>query len=150
MIRLATVEDSEQLFYLNEKFNGKDVTTLDNLKESLLNNQQEIIVVAEENSVLVGFVCIQLKKSFCYDDFAPEITEVFVDKNYRRKKYASKMILYAESHCMKTYQLHKFELLAGKNNFEAQALYKSLGYCDKGELHLSKQFDVKENSNANL
>ena len=46
MKRLATVEDSEQLLCLNEKFNGKDETTLDSLKASLLNNQQEVIVVA--------------------------------------------------------------------------------------------------------
>lgn len=139
MIRLATVEDSEQLFCLNEKFNGKSETTLNNLKESLSNNQQEVIVVAEENSVLVGFVCVQLKKSFCYDDYMPEITEVFVDKDYRRKKYASEMIAYAESYCTKKYPLHKFELLTGKNNFAAQALYDSLGYCDEGELHLTKR-----------
>lgn len=113
---------------------------MNNLRESLSNNQQEVIVVAEENSVLVGFVCVQLKKSFCYDDYMPEITEVFVDKDYRRKKYASEMIAYAESYCTKKYPLHKFELLTGKSNFAAQALYDSLGYCDEGELHLTKRF----------
>ena len=25
-----------------------------------------------------GLVCVQLKKSFCYDDYMPEITEVYV------------------------------------------------------------------------
>ena len=47
MIRLAITEDAEQLFLLNEQFNGKDET------------------VAEEGDILVGFVCIQIKKSFC-------------------------------------------------------------------------------------
>ena len=31
-IRLATPQDSEQLYLLNEKFNGKDETTLDNIE----------------------------------------------------------------------------------------------------------------------
>lgn len=139
MIRLANIEDSEQLLCLNEKFNGKDETTLDNVKESLSKNQQEVIVVAEENGRLVGFVCVQLKRSFCYDVYSPEITEVFVDEDYRRKKYASRMIEYAESYCRGKYPLHKFELLTGKKNLEAQALYDSLGYRDDGEVHLSKR-----------
>ena len=140
MIRLATVEDSEQLFCLNEKFNGKDVTALDRLKESLSDNQQEVIVVAEENGVLAGFVCVQLKKSFCYNDYTAEITEVFVDESYRRKRYATEMITYAESFCRQNYPLHKFELLTNKKNYAAQALYSSLGYCDKSELYLTKRF----------
>lgn len=39
MIRLAIAEDAEQLFLLNEQFNGKDETILDNIKESLSNNK---------------------------------------------------------------------------------------------------------------
>ncbi|MCH5265836.1 MAG: GNAT family N-acetyltransferase [Lachnospiraceae bacterium] len=140
MIRLATLEDAEQLFSLNEKFNGKDETELDKLKDSLSNNEQEVIVVAEEDNILVGFVCVQLKKSFCYSDYLPEITEVFVDENYRRRKIASKMIAFAETYCRENYPLHKFELLTGKKNAKAQALYASLGYCDEGEIHLTKRF----------
>ena len=51
MIRLATLEDAGQLFSLNEKFNGKDETELGKLKSSLSNNEQEVIVVAEEDDI---------------------------------------------------------------------------------------------------
>ncbi len=35
MIRLANIHDSEQLFTLNEQFNGKDETSLNEIKQSL-------------------------------------------------------------------------------------------------------------------
>ncbi|MDE6384704.1 MAG: hypothetical protein K2L36_00975 [Eubacterium sp.] len=58
MVRVADINDAEQLFILNEQFNGRDETTLNEIKESLLNNQQELIIVAEYNNTLVGFVCV--------------------------------------------------------------------------------------------
>ena len=139
MIRIATVNDAEQLSLLNDEFNGEGETSIDNIRNSLINNQQEVVVVADENNVLVGFVCVQLKKSFCYDDYMPEITEVYVKPTYRKKKIASEMITFAESYCSKNYSLHKYELLTGKENLVAQSLYNKLGYVDDNELHLSKR-----------
>ena len=139
MIRLATINDAEQLNILNEEFNGKGETSLENIKSSLLNNQQEIVVVSEVEDVLVGFVCVQLKKSFCYDDYMPELTEVYVKPKYRQKGVASEMIRFAEEYCSKTYPLHKFEVLTGNENNTAQIVYGKLGYEDDGEIHLSKR-----------
>ena len=139
MIRIATVNDAEQLARLNNAFNGEGETTLEHIKQSLLDNRQEVIIIAEENDVLVAFVCVQLKKSFCYDDYMPELTEVYVEPEYRQKGIASKMISFAEEYCSKNYPLHKFELLTGTENSTAQALYQKLGYTDDHELHLSKR-----------
>ncbi len=96
MIRLATVNDAEQLDILNIEFNGENEITLENIKESLLNNQQEVVFVADDNGLLGGFVCVQLKKSFCYDEYMPEITEVYVKQAYRKRGIASAMITFAE------------------------------------------------------
>ena len=78
MVRIATVNDAEQLNILNNEFNGESETSIDNIRNSLINNEQEVVIVADEDSMLVGFVCVQLKKSFCYDEYMPEITEVYV------------------------------------------------------------------------
>lgn len=86
MVRIATVIDAEQLGVLNDEFNGKDETTIDNIRNSIVNNKQEVVIVDDENGVLVGFVCVQLKKSFCYDECMPEITEVYVNPLYRKKR----------------------------------------------------------------
>ena len=84
MIRKATVNDAEQLNALNIEFNGEGETTIENIQNSLANNCQEVVIVDDEEGKLTGFVCVQLKKSFCYDDCMPEITEVYVRPACRR------------------------------------------------------------------
>ena len=139
MVRIATVQDAEQLEILNNEFNGEGETTLDNIRSSLANNKQEVIVVDEQNGELTGFVCVQMKKSFCYDDYMPEITEVYVKPQYRRNGIARAMITYAEEYCKQRLPIHKFELLTGTENDGAQSVYAKLGYSEDGELHLSKR-----------
>lgn len=139
MIRRATVNDAEQLYILNNEFNGEGETSIDNIRASLMNNKQEIVIVAEEDDMLEGFVCVQLKKSFCYDDYMPEITEVYVKPAYRKRGVASEMIAFAETYCSKNYPLHKYELLTGQENLVAQSVYSKLGYTEDKELHLSKR-----------
>ncbi len=138
MIRLATVNDAEQLDILNDEFNGREETTLDSIRNSLLNNKQEIVVVADEDDILVGFVCVQLKKSFCYSECTAEITEVYVKEDCRKRGIAGAMISYAEDYCYKNFSINKFELLTEKINFAAQSVYDRLGYEEDGEIHLSK------------
>ncbi len=139
MVRTATINDAEQLNILNEEFNGESETSIDNIRNSLMNNKQEVVIVADEDDMLVGFVCVQLKKSFCYDEYMPEITEVYVKPAYRKRGLASEMITFAEAYCSKNYPLHQYELLTGQENLVAQTVYNKLGYVDDNELHLSKR-----------
>lgn len=139
MVRKVNENDAEQLAVLNDEFNGPGETTVGNIRESIRGNQQEVVIVDDENGVLTGFVCVQLKKSFCYDDYMPEITEVYVRPAYRNKGIAGNMISFAEEYCSRHYPLHKVELLTGKENHIAQSLYSKLGYRDDRELHLSKR-----------
>ena len=143
MVRIATVQDAEQLEILNNEFNGEGETTLENIRASLAGNKQEIVVVDETNGELTGFVCVQLKKSFCYDEYMPEITEVYVKPQYRRCGVARSMIAYAEEYCKSHFPLHKFELLTGAENNVARIAYAKLGYCEDAELHLAKRFARK-------
>ena len=139
MVRTATVNDAEQLDILNIELNGEDEATIENIRNSLLNNKQELVIVADEGGRLAGFVCVQLKKSFCYDDYMPEITEVYVKPAYRKRGIANEMISFAEEYCRENYPLHKFELLTGKRNLSAQSVYSRLGYLDDNEVHMSKR-----------
>lgn len=139
MVRRATENDAESLAALNDEFNGAGETTLAAIRQSLVGNQQEVVIVDDENGVITGFVCVQLKKSFCYDAYMPEITEVYVRPAYRNRGIASRMISFAEDYCRRNYPLHKYELLTGAENRIAQSLYEKLGYSDDRELHLSKR-----------
>lgn len=138
MVRIAAEQDAAQLQKLNEEFNGEGETTLDNIRASLTANRQEVVIVDEDKGELTGFVCVQLKKSFCYDDYMPEITEVYVKPQYRRFGIARAMIAYAEEYCRKHYPLNRFELLTGSGNTAARTAYKNFGYCEDGEIHLVK------------
>ena len=139
MIRIANINDAEQLNLLNNEFNGEGETGTDHIRDSISNNRQEVVVVAEEDNMLVGFVCVQLKKSFCYDDCCPEITEVYVKPAYRKKGIASGMITFAETYCAGHYPLHKYELLTSHGNLAAQSLYRKLGYTEDHERHFSRR-----------
>ena len=75
MVRIATVNDAEQLNILNNEFNGESETSIDNIRNSLINNEQEVVIVADEDSMLLGFVGVQLKKSFCYEIYMVKIKE---------------------------------------------------------------------------
>ncbi|MBS4930524.1 MAG: GNAT family N-acetyltransferase [Clostridiales bacterium] len=139
MVRIASIDDSIQLEILNNEFNGKRETNPENIRKSLSDNKQEVVVVDEQNGLLVGFVCIQLKKSFCYDEYMPELTEVYVKKEYRNKEIAISMITFAEQYCMGKYDCHTFELLTGEDNTNAQMVYNKLGYERDREIHLTKR-----------
>lgn len=140
MVRIATEKDAEQLEILNNEFNGEGETTLENIRVSLTTNKQEIVVVDDTDGELTGFVCVQLKKSFCYDEYMPEITEVYVKPQYRRSGIARAIIAYAEEYCKSHFPLHKFELLTGAENDVARIAYDKLGYCEDAEVHLTKRF----------
>ena len=114
MIRLASVGDAGELERLNAEFNGKGKTTEESIRASLLTNRREIVIVADgDGGRLAGFVCVQLKKSFCYDEYMPEITEVYVRPEYRGRGIA--------------------------RDTAAQKLYSAIGFECDGEMHMSKQ-----------
>ena len=89
---MASVGDAGELERLNAEFNGKGKTTEESIRASLLTNRREVVIVADGNGGrLAGFVCVQLKKSFCYDEYMPEITEVYVRPEYRGRGVAREM-----------------------------------------------------------
>ncbi len=139
MIRVAKLNDAEQLEKLNDAFNGAGETSLEHIKETIKNNNQEVIIVAEENNVLVAFLCVQLKKSFCYDEYMPEITELFVAPEYRRRGISQNLMDFAVRYCKNNFPCRKIELLTGKYNTDAQNAYLKFGFHDDGEMHLSKR-----------
>lgn len=138
MIRLATEQDAQSLYLLNEAFNGSGLTTPERIRQSLQHNQQEVVVVAQEDEQLVGFACVQLKRSFCYEAAMPEVTEVYVEPAYRNRGMATRMIAFAEEACRSYGPLQKFELLTGQGNLAAQAAYRKSGYVADGKLHMAK------------
>ena len=80
MVRLAIESDAEQLEILNNEFNGEGETSLENIKYSLIHNQQEFVVIKEIDNLLVGFICVQLKNLLQY--FYPVVKNNWVNFTY--------------------------------------------------------------------
>lgn len=137
-VRKANAEDAQQLAQLNAEFNGEGETSLENIKASLENNKSEIVIVAEEAGAINGFLCLQLKKSFCYDAYMPEITELYVRAEHRKKGIAGAMIAYAELLCASEYPSKEICVVTGAENSTAQTAYERIGFRESGEKYLQK------------
>lgn len=134
MIRLAVPGDAGQLFGLNERFNGPSLSTVEDMERSLSENTQELVVVADQEGVLAGFVCVQVKRSFCYERPTAEITEVFVDEGYRRRGLARELLDFAERAAAERFgPLDGLTVLTGEDNLPARALYEGAGFRLEGE-----------------
>ena len=137
-MRKANAEDAQQLAQLNAEFNGEGETSLENIKASLAENKGEIVIVAEEAGAINGFLCLQLKKSFCYDAYMPEITELYVRAEHRKKGIAGAMIAYAELLCASEYPSKEICVVTGAENSTAQTAYERIGFRESGEKYLQK------------
>ena len=84
-IRRAAESDAPGLLRLNEKFNGKSNLSAEQIRLSLAVNDREDVFVAEQEGKLVGFCCVQIFQSFCYEVRYAEITELYVDDAYQRR-----------------------------------------------------------------
>jgi len=131
-VRKAQIQDIPDIIKMNDIFNGAGCT-VESVKESLKNCQNEIVFVAVHNNTAVGIICGQMKPSICYaDGLQCEITELFVCENYRKKGIAIKLIKQLELEFEKN-NVQEIILQASKKNIAAQKLYKKCGYdvCER-------------------
>lgn len=70
---------------------------------------------------VAGFCCAQLFKSMCYCSFHAEITELFVEEEYRKQGVAIALMTFAEDY-FKDKNVKGYQLFTGEQNEIAQAL----------------------------
>ena len=132
IIRLAQSSDAFELKNLNDLFNDEDDTTLDELETSLRENNQEIVVCAEIESMIIGVCCIQIMKTMCFNWQYAYITEIFIRKEHRNRGIGTLLIKFSEQILLKK-GIKKIFLLVGEPNLKAQRLYESLGFIEMTE-----------------
>jgi len=136
--RVAKPQDAEALKRLNDEFNGEDCNTVEGIAMTLAQNPQEIVCIAENNGIAVGFVCGQIVKSMCYNTLHGEITELYVMKQHRRGGIGRGLMEFMESEFRKR-GIQKLQLLTGDDNDTALRFYHACGYQDTTELQLCKR-----------
>jgi len=137
-IRLAEATDAEELFQMNELFNGRGSTSIEALRKSLHENRQEAVFVAAINNKVVGFCCVQLFISMCYSQNYVELTELFVKEDYRNHGAATALLMYIEAY-YKDANIGGYQLFTGKKNDIAQRFYEKNGYIKTDEIMYRKK-----------
>ena len=137
-IRRAAESDAPGLLRLNEKFNGKSMLSAEQIRLSLAVNDREDVFVAEQEGKLVGFCCVQIFQSFCYEVRYAEITELYVDDAYQRRGIGRELLGYVEQYYEDT-DIKGFQLFTGGGNVSAQAFYEKLGYKRTSEVMYRKR-----------
>ena len=141
MVRLANINDAQQLYELNKLFNGENTSSIENVNFSLLYNKNEVIIVDEKDNNLTGFICLQIKTSFCYEKSSAEITELYIKEEYRNKDIAKSLLHFTEKYCKEKLNINKVELITNKANIKAQSLYKKSGYAMQDHIHFIKKIN---------
>lgn len=136
--RLALVQDAQSLKYLNDLFNGENCNSIERIRESLDHNTQEIVCVAEDEGVLLGFCCGQVFKSMCYEVNYGEITELFILDDYRRKGVGKGLMAFLEGEFQKQ-DIRSYQLFTGRDNDIAKRFYQSCGYSEDTEVMFRKR-----------
>jgi len=91
-IREAAYSDCECLAKLNQAFNGVTRSSQEIEAYISADGPTEIVLVAEDSGVVVGFACLHTLRSFCYDPPWMEITELYVAPSHRRAGTGARLI----------------------------------------------------------
>lgn len=137
LYRLACPADAEALVRLNAAFNGVDDISPEDVRRSLLNSP-EVVVIAVEDDLAVAFCCAQVHHSFCYKAPVAEVTEMYVDEGYRRRGCAIGMLRFLEEHLRTAFAVDELHLLTGTKNHAAKSAYQKAGFTVKDEVYMVK------------
>lgn len=125
IVRLATLDDIDELINMNYEFNSVKIS-YDNVRESLKTNN-ELVAVSIIDDKITGFACAQYNKSFCYEEFNGEITELYVKKEFRRMGVASALISYIEKE-LRLLGVKDIKIITNIKSEAAQKIYTELNY----------------------
>ena len=128
-IRTATLGDASALARLNAAFNGASIPP-EQIAAHLLDPRcVETPILAEIDGEAVGFAALRLVPCVFYANPHAELTELYVEPTYRRRGVARALLEYAETlaHAQGAESLF---ILTSFDNYEAQRLYRLLGYED--------------------
>lgn len=137
-VRLANEKDATVLARLNRKFNKAQDTAPQVAARIKAKPLAETALVAELEGTIVGFACLRVTRSICYDFALAELTELYVDESFRRRGVGRALIEQAESVAQEQ-GAESLMLLTGGKNRAAQEFYRSSGYRVLQDLVLSKK-----------
>ena len=140
-IRFANEKDADVLARLNRKFNKTHDTAEQIAARIKAKPLAETALVAEVEGEVIGFACLRVTRSLCYDFALAELTELYVDESHRRHGAGRALIERAERIAQQQ-GAESLMLLVGGKNLTAQEFYRSVEYQELQDLVMSKKLTV--------
>lgn len=134
-IRRAKPQDAEELFRLNELFGN--TTTLEAIKESLTENNREIVCIAYAGGISAGYCVGLIVDSMCYSEKRVYIEALYVRDGYRKQGIGEALISCIEKEALLQGISH-IHITVHSENIRALSLYHKIGYANTGEILLDK------------
>ncbi len=128
-IRIAAPEDAPELARLLEAFNGPTVTSQQAESRLLAMQGIETALLAEVGGRPVGLASLRLVPYLSDDVPYAELTELYVERLYRRRGIGRALVRQAEAMARER-GAKALNLLTGLDNGDAQAFYEAIGYVD--------------------
>ncbi len=103
---------------INENF------TVTNMYENYIEDSNKLLIVAEENKKVVGYLYGTIKpKDDTYKYTIAKLDALYIDSNYRNKKIATSLIENFKKWAIEK-NAHKIEVNVLSNNIKAKRLYE--------------------------
>jgi ribosomal protein S18 acetylase RimI-like enzyme len=125
-IRKARSGDAEYVVKLNEDFNGVTRPSQEIARTLQTSGSSETVLIAEEFDIVIGFACIQILNSVCYNAPWMEVTELYVVPTHRQRGAGKALVCEA---IRRAEQAGVSEVLVRTNvkNEAARNLYTQIG-----------------------
>lgn len=136
-LRLATIDDVDGLFELCTLFFDGFANTKERMRRSLEDSGREVVCVAFEGALAVGFCIGLIIKSVCYANPRGEIEVLYVRDEFRGKGVGLALMSFTEER-LRSLGINHFHLTTDTNNLNAQRLYEKLGFEKTGEILYDK------------
>jgi GNAT superfamily N-acetyltransferase len=126
-VRNVQKGDLTELSRLNKLFNGT-YESPDELNRRITDpNCVEHPLIAEINGKIIGFAAIRIIPCVFSSSPRGELTELFVEENYRRQGVGKELINYAEA-IARDNGVNTMFILTNISNLASRSLYNSIGY----------------------
>lgn len=129
VIRRATPDDAPALARLNRLFNGDSVSPEQLAVQIRASAGVEMAWLAEVAGQAVGFACVRLVPTLLYGTPYVELTELYVEENFRRAGVGRALLAEAEALARQA-GADTMLVLTGFDNTNALKFYRALGYVD--------------------
>jgi GNAT superfamily N-acetyltransferase len=126
-IRTARVDDAPDIARLNLLFNEVETSPEQYALRLADPRRVDFPILAEKDGRIVGLANLRLAPSVFYTEPYAELSELFVEKEYRRQGVGQALVEYAEHMALKA-GAEELIIMTDFYNNPAQMLYLNLGY----------------------